>query len=351
MEELNAISPLDGRYYPKLKEVSDYFSEYALIKKRVFVELKYIKELGKGNFLDIYNKFTLKEAEKIKEIEKTTNHDVKAVEYYIKEKVPKEIKEFVHFGLTSEDINNIAYSLLIKEFLDNLFYKKLSDLLKQLEIISIETKAISMLARTHGQPASPTTLGKEFFVFYSRLKEQYAKLQSLKLKAKINGATGNYNALQFTTPEKDWIGFSREFILKLGLEPNLVTTQIEPHDTLVELFQTVKRMNNIILDLDKDIWMYIMLDYFKIKKKEKETGSSTMPHKVNPIDFENSEGNIRIANSLFTGFEELQISRMQRDLSDSTVMRNIGVAFSHSLLAYDSAIKGLEKLIPNVEKI
>ncbi len=349
--ELNSISPLDGRYYNQLKELSDYFSEFALFKKRIFVELMYLKELGKGDFLEIYHKFTLKEAEKIKEIEKTTNHDIKAVEYYIKEKVPKEVKEFVHYGLTSEDVNNIAYSLLIKEFIENSYYSRLSEILKLLEHLSLENKSIAILARTHGQPASPTTLGKEFFVFYTRLKEQYSKLQALKLKAKLNGATGNYNALAIVDPEKDWIEFSRQFISKLELEPNLITTQIEPKDSLVELFQTIKRINNIILNLDRDMWMYIMLDYFKLKKKEEETGSSTMPHKVNPIDFENSEGNLKIANSLFNGFEELQISRMQRDLSDSTMMRNIGVAFSHSILAYESSIKGLNKLIPNLEKI
>jgi adenylosuccinate lyase len=348
---LYAISPLDGRYYEKLKELSNYFSEFALIKKRVFVELVYLKELGKGDFLKILEKFDLKEAEKIKEIEKTTNHDVKAVEYYLKEKVPKNVKEFVHYGLTSEDVNNIAYSLLVKEFTENVFYEKLSGLLKQLEILSLENKSLPMLARTHGQVASPTTLGKEFFVFYSRIKEQYSKLQNLKLKAKLNGATGNYNALAFAEPDRDWVKFSTEFISKLDLQPNLITTQIEPHDTLVELFQIVKRINNIVLDIDRDIWMYIMLDYFKLRKKESEVGSSTMPHKVNPIDFENSEGNLKLANSLFTCFEDLQISRLQRDLSDSTVMRNIGVAFSHSVLAYDSVVKGLGKLIPNKEKI
>jgi len=352
-QELNSISPLDGRYYEKLKEVSGYFSEFALIKKRIFVELRYLIELEKGkeNLMKIYDSFDLKEAEKIKEIEKTTNHDVKAVEYYLKEKVPKEIKEFVHYGLTSEDVNNIAYALSIKDFIENIYYQKLSEVLKILERLTIENKAVAMLARTHGQPASPTTLGKEFFVFHSRLKEQYSKLQNLKLKAKLNGATGNYNALFASEPEKDWVEFSRKFILKLGLVPNLITTQIEPRDNLVELFQIIKRINNIVLDLNKDIWLYIMLDYFKLKKKEDEVGSSTMPNKINPIDFENSEGNVKVSNSLFTGFEELQLSRLQRDLSDSTIMRNIGVAFSHSILAYDSTIKGLNKVMPNFEKI
>ncbi len=235
--------------------------------------------------------------------------------------------------------------------MENVYYKRISELLKRLEVLSHENRAVAMLARTHGQPASPTTLGKEFFVFYSRLKEQYRKLQQLKLKAKLNGATGNYNALAFAEPDKDCVSFSRELILKMGLEPNLITTQIEPHDTLVELFQIVKRINNIVLGMNRDMWLYICIDYFRLRAKEGEVGSSTMPHKVNPIDFENSEGNIRVANSLLTGFEELQISRLQRDLSDSTVMRNIGVAFAHSVLAYDSTIKGLEKIVPNTEKI
>ena len=208
-----------------------------------------------------------------------------------------------------------------------------------------------MLARTHGQPASPTTLGKEFFVFHERLRKQFEKIRDIKLTGKLNGATGNYNALAFSEPEKDWISFSKKFILDLGLEPNLITTQIESKDTLVELFQAVKRINNIILNLDRDMWLYISQDYFSLKKKDSEVGSSTMPHKINPIDFENSEGNIKLANSLFTGFEELQISRMQRDLSDSTIMRNIGVAFSHSMLGYDSALAGLHKVKPKKEII
>ena len=350
-EELNAISPIDGRYYDKLKGLSRYFSEFALIKKRVFVELEYLKELGKGDFLQIHDEFDLKEAEKIKVIEKKTNHDVKASEYYIKEKIPPDIKEFCHYGLTSEDVNNIAYSLLTKEFLENEYHKKINEILNLLHRFSIDNKSVAMLARTHGQAASPTTLGKEIFVYYSRLKEVYSKLQKIRLRGKLNGATGNYNALSVAEPEKDWIGFSRKFIQRLGLEPNLITTQVEPKDSLAELFQNIKRINNIILDLDRDIWMYIMLDYFRLRKKEGEVGSSTMPHKVNPIDFENSEGNLKIANSLFTVFEDLQVSRLQRDLSDSTMLRNIGVAFSHSVLAYDSTLIGLGKLLPNHRRI
>ncbi|MFH0875303.1 MAG: adenylosuccinate lyase [archaeon] len=351
MEELYAISPIDGRYYGKLQQLSQYFSEFALIKKRLYVELLYLRELGKGDFIEVYDKFSLDDAQKIKEIEKTTNHDVKAVEYYIKEKVPKDIKEFVHYGLTSEDINNLSYSLLVKEFIETTYTSKLQELLTILEKISVENRAVAMLAHTHGQPASPTTMGKEFFIFYNRLKDQFSKLQNIKLRGKLNGASGNYNALVVAEPQKDWIEFSKKFINKLGLEPNLYTTQIEPNDTLVELFHCIKRINNIVLDLDIDIWLYISMDYFKIRKKEGEVGSSTMPHKVNPIDFENSEGNIKLANSQFDCFESLQVSRLQRDLSNSTIMRNIGVAFSHSILAYDSVLNGLGKLIPNPEKI
>lgn len=350
-DSLLAISPLDGRYYEKTKVLANYFSEFSLIKKRIFVELLYLKELKKVDFFKIYETFDLNEAKKVKEIEKITKHDLKAVEYYIKERIPKEIKEYVHYGLTSEDINNISYRLLIKEFLEDVFFEKISSLLKELKLLCIENKSLSMLARTHGQPASPTTLGKEFFVFYNRLKEQYSILQNIKLKAKLNGATGNFNAVYFSEPDIDWINFSKKFISKLGLEPNLITTQREPCDSLVELFQIIKRINNIVLDLDVNVWIYIMLDFFVLKTKEKEVGSSTMPHKVNPIEFENSEGNIKIANSLFTAFEDLQLSRLQRDLSDSTIFRNFGVAFSHSYLAYDSTIIGLKKLIPNKEKI
>jgi adenylosuccinate lyase len=350
---LTSISPIDGRYHDRTKELSEYFSEYALMKKRVFVELKYLVELGKADdkLLRIHDKFDIKEAEKVKEIEKRTNHDVKAVEYYLKEKVPKDLREFVHYGLTSEDINNISYSLLIKEFLENYYYVSLSTLIKTLKVLSQENKSVAMLARTHGQPASPTTLGKELYVFAARLVNEYSKLQNIKLRAKLNGATGNYNALHFAEPEKDWTKFSISFISRLGLEPSLITTQVEPKDSLVELFQCVKRINNIIMDMDRDIWQYVSMEYLVLKKAESEVGSSTMPHKINPIDFENSEGNIRVANSLFTGFEELQISRMQRDLSDSTVMRNIGVAFSHSVLACISAQKGLLKISPNLQKI
>ncbi len=348
---LTSISPIDGRYSNKTKKLNKYFSEYALIKKRLFVELEYLKELGKGDYLDLHDNFDLEEAKKVKEIEKKTNHDVKAVEYYIKKKVPDTVKEFVHYGLTSADVNNLAYSLIVKEFVEDFFNKKIESIINKLKELSNENKSVPMLARTHGQPASPTTLGKEFFVFSVRLKKQFNKLKQIKLTAKLNGATGNYSALTIAEPDKDWIEFSKTFINKLGLEQNLITTQIEPKDTLIELFHVVKRINNIILNLDKDIWLYILQEYFSLKKKDSEIGSSTMPHKVNPIDFENSEGNIKIANSLLTGFESLQVSRLQRDLSDSTVMRNIGVSFAHCVIAYDSTLKGLKKLVPNLEKI
>jgi adenylosuccinate lyase len=236
---------------------------------------------------------------------------------------------------------------MIKEFLEEYYHDKIKKILDKIQDLAIENKSTAMLAHTHGQPASPTTLGKEFLVFFSRLENQFNKLKKIKLKGKLNGATGNYNALAISQPSVNWIDFSKQFITKLGLEINLITTQVEPKDTWVELFQNIKRINNIILDLNRDVWMYIAFDYFKLKKKQGEVGSSTMPHKVNPIDFENSEGNINVANSLFTGFENLQLSRMQRDLSDSTVLRNIGVAFGHSVLAYNSTLRGLNKLMPN----
>jgi adenylosuccinate lyase len=347
MDPLTAISPIDGRYQKKVKELSVYFSEYALIKKRVYVELMFLLELDKGDFLKIHDEFDLDDAIAVKKFEKETNHDIKAVEYFIKEKVPNDVKEFVHFGLTSEDINNLAYNLLVKEFISKLYIPKIQELIDLLLDRSQEWKSITVLARTHGQPASPTTLGKEYFIFMSRLNEQLQKIKQIKLKGKLNGATGNYNALVLAFPEKNWVDFSKNFVTKLGLDVNLITTQIEPKDTLVELFQCIKRINNIILDLNQDTWFYISLDYFSLLRKESEIGSSTMPHKVNPIDFENSEGNIKIANSLLTGFESLQVSRMQRDLSDSTMLRNIGVAFSHCMISCFSTLKGMNKLHAN----
>ena len=258
--DIKCISPIDGRYHKRLERLSAYFSEYALIKKRILVELLYLKALGKGDFTLIHENFDIKEAEIVKEIEKRTNHDIKAVEYYLREKVPDNVREFVHFGLTSEDINNLSYSLLIKNFLEDVFFDRMDDLLETLSDLSKKNKDLPMLAHTHGQPASPTTVGKEFYVFYSRLKKQLDILNKIKLTGKLNGATGNYNALHFVQPERDWIAFTKDFITSLGLEPNLITTQVESRDTLVELFQNIKRINNIILDLDRDLWLYISFD-------------------------------------------------------------------------------------------
>jgi adenylosuccinate lyase len=348
---LDAVSPIDGRYQNKTKELSKYFSENALMKKRLLVEILFLKAMGKGDFAKAHDGFDITEAEKVKGIETRTNHDLKAIEYYLRDLVPEEVKEHVHLGLTSEDINNISYSLLLKGFLDEIYYRKLQDMLDVLSDLSRLHKDVPMLARTHGQPASPTTVGKEFHVFYSRLNRQIAILKKIKLAGKLNGATGNYNALHLVFPEKDWVAFSKEFISGLGLEPNIITTQVEPKDTLVELFQCIKRIDNILLDLDRDMWMYISFGLFRLKRIDAEVGSSTMPHKINPIDFENSEGNIKIANALFTAFEDLQVSRMQRDLSDSTVMRNIGVACGHSLLAMSSTEKGLRKIEPDADAL
>ncbi len=351
MSNLTNVSPIDGRYHHKTKFLSFFFSEFALIKKRVYVELAFLKELGKGDYLSIHANFSLEDAEKIKEIENTTNHDVKAVEYFIKEKVSNDVKEFVHFGLTSEDINNLSYSLLMQDFIHSSYSDKIKNLLDKLDELKSKNKAIAMLARTHGQPASPTTLGKEINVFYQRLKEQFQQLREVKLTGKLNGATGNFSALKYALPETDWIKFSQDFIHKIGLKPSTVTTQINAKDSLVELLHVVKRINTILLDLCQDIWTYISFGYFNLKKKEHEVGSSTMPHKVNPIDFENAEGNLKVCTSLITCFESLQISRMQRDLSDSTIMRNIGVVFAHACLAYDSLDQGLEKLSPNIIRL
>ncbi len=350
---LNAISPVDGRYSTRLAELQEYFSEYALIRKRVYVELRYLIALGKADnkVMKIHDDLDLAEAEKIKEIEKTTNHDVKSVEYYLRDRVPKKAREYVHYGLTSEDVNNLAYSLLVKDFISRTFMLKLEALLIALKKLAQDNMEIPMLAHTHGQPASPTTLGKEFLVFHERLRMQQESLARIRLTGKLNGATGNFNALVAAEPEREWEKFSSDFVSSMGLVPNPITTQIEPHDTLVELFHCIKRINNIIADLDQDMWLYISMDYLALRKKEGEVGSSTMPHKVNPIDFENSEGNIRISNALLLAFESLQVSKMQRDLSDSTVMRNIGVAFAHSVLSIDSTCKGLGKLMANRQRM
>jgi adenylosuccinate lyase len=359
LDALTAISPIDGRNRKLLSPLCEYFSEFALIKYRVHVEILYLIELSKIgvvrrfklkeiNFLQtLVEKFDITDANRVKKIEQATNHDVKSVEYWIKEKLAqttlKDVTEFVHFCLTSADINNLAYSLMITGALKNEYLLVLERLLLKLNNLSKKYKAVPMLARTHGQPASPTTMGKELVVFYHRLQTQIKLLPTLT--GKLNGAVGNYNAHQLAFPQINWISFSKKFVKSLGLKPVLHTTQIESHDTLAQLFNVMTRINNILLDLDRDVWSYISLGYFKQKTKIGEVGSSTMPHKVNPINFESSEGNLGLANALFNHMaNKLPISRFQRDLSDSTVMRNVGVALGHSILAIDSTYKGLGKL-------
>ncbi|OGM12103.1 adenylosuccinate lyase [Candidatus Woesebacteria bacterium RBG_16_34_12] len=366
IEPLYAISPVDGRYRGNLEELLDYFSEYALIKYRIKVEVLYLIELSeirvirklsakeKKFLLSIFQDFTLYDARRVKIIEKEINHDLKAVEYLIKEKISrtslKDISEFVHFGLTSWDINNIAFSLMIKDCLEKSYFATLKSLIKEIESLAKKYKNLSMLSRTHGQPASPTTLGKEFAIFASRLEKQIQTFP--QLTGKLNGAVGNYNAHLVAFPKVDWIKFSNNFVESLGLKPNLITTQIEDYDTFAQTFQTMVRVNNILIDFNRDIWTYISLDYLKQKVNEGEVGSSTMPHKVNPIDFENSEGNLGIANSLLNHFaNKLPISRLQRDLTDSTVTRTFGVAFGHSILAFNNTLKGLSKIEANYKVI
>lgn len=360
---LKLISPLDGRYQSSVIGLSEYFSEYALIKYRLIVECKYLLALCEFINIEVLEtdrkrieaflqNITEEEIIKVKEIEKITNHDVKAVEYVIKNFLDTNniayLKEYAHFGLTSEDINNISYALMIKESRNDILKTTYLNLLNTLNSLCEQSLDLPMLARTHGQSASPTTLGKEIGIFINRLIVQLEKLFSLNLKAKINGATGNYNAFQLCFPNKDWLDFSKTFINSLDLECNLFSTQIEEHDTLCEFFDILSRINNILIDFSKDFWQYISYDYFHIKLNNQEVGSSTMPHKVNPIDFENAEGNLGLANSLFYFMKDkLSKSRLQRDLSDSTVLRNIGVSISHSVIAYNSLNRGLKKLSIN----
>jgi len=367
---LNAISPIDGRYADKTKELSPYFSEYALIKYRVFIEIHYLLKLSnqisfRGSnlissneeaILSILSKFDLHEAEKIKKIETTTNHDIKAVEYYLKDKFDEmglaEIAEWIHFGLTSQDINNTAIPLSIKEYLQNIYIPSLKDLLFKLEGMEDSWFNIPLLARTHGQPASPTTLGKEMGVFASRIKIQLEQLIKLPLNGKFGGATGNFNAHYVAYPNLNWHVFAEEFLSSIGLERSKPTTQIEHYDNLAALFHNLQRINTILIDFSRDIWTYISMDYFKQKTVVGEIGSSAMPHKVNPIDFENAEGNLGVANALFQHLaEKLPISRLQRDLTDSTVLRNTGVPFGHTLIAFKSIEKGISKLLVQEEKI
>ena len=367
---LQAISPIDGRYASKTKSLSAFFSEEALIKYRVLVEIEYFIALHKtplpqlatidstvlDQLRDIYKNFSSEDALAIKEIEKTTNHDVKAVEYFIKEKFDalglSDYKEFIHFGLTSQDINNTAIPLSIKEALHEVYMPIFDSLLSKLKDLVHEWSAIPMLARTHGQPASPTRLGKELQVFVTRLEAQFNTLQQIPNGAKFGGATGNFNAHHIAYPSIDWKAFGTDFVEKtLGLHHSFPTTQIEHYDHMAALFDNLKRINTILLDLDRDIWTYISMDYFKQKIKKGEVGSSAMPHKVNPIDFENSEGNIGIANALFEHLAaKLPVSRLQRDLTDSTVLRNVGVPFGHTIIAFQATLKGLNKLLLNETK-
>jgi len=370
LNELNAISPIDGRYRNKVAKLADFYSEESLIKYRVKVEIEYfialceiplpqLQDFNPDLFADlrkIYTDFSTEDAQKIKDIEKVTNHDVKAVEYFIKEEFDKlsliKYKEFIHFGLTSQDINNTAIPLSIKDSIEATYVPALQELIAKLNELSIEWSDVSMLARTHGQPASPTRLGKEIAVFVTRLNEQVKYFNTIPNAAKFGGATGNYNAHHVAYPNIDWKDFGTNFVQnKLGLHHSYPTTQIEHYDHLASLFDAMKRINTIILDLDKDIWTYVAMDYFKQKIKAGEIGSSAMPHKVNPIDFENSEGNLGMANAIFEHLAaKLPISRMQRDLTDSTVLRNVGVPFGHTLIGFSSTLKGLNKLLLNREK-
>ncbi len=371
MHPLEAISPIDGRYRSKTELLADYFSEQALINYRVKVEVEYfialckvplpqLKAIGEGKLMElrkIYKDFSQADAIKIKDIEKVTNHDVKAVEYFLKERFDhlglSEYKEFIHFGLTSQDINNTAVPLSLKDAVTEVYFPQLEKLVKKLDDLRLAWENIPMLAHTHGQPASPTRLGKEIQVFMVRLKEQIERLQYTPIAAKFGGATGNYNAHHVAYPEIDWLAFGRGFVEHtLALKHSFPTTQIEHYDHLAGIFDGMKRINTIVKDLDRDMWSYISMNYFKQKIKEGEVGSSTMPHKVNPIDFENSEGNIGIANAIFNHLSnKLPVSRLQRDLTDSTVLRNIGVPLAHSLIAFQATLKGLNKLVLNEPKM
>ena len=363
---LQAISPIDGRYAKKTQPLSQYFSEEALIRYRVLVEIEYFLKLSETvpqlnsltdddrvSVRSIIENFSTADAEKIKSIEAVTNHDVKAVEYFIKEQFDarglSEHKEFIHFGLTSQDINNTSTPMMVKDALDNVIFPNIEEVINSLESMAKDYSGIPMLAKTHGQPASPTSLGKEIMVFVERLNDQMDRCRSLPIKAKFGGATGNLNAHKVCYPDINWIEFADDFVsLQLGLDRSRYTTQIAHYDHLAAIFDALARINTILIDLTRDIWTYIMMEYFKQKTVANEVGSSAMPHKVNPIDFENAEGNLGLANSIFNHLSaKLPISRLQRDLTDSTVIRNIGVPLGHSLIAYTSVLKGLGKLILN----
>jgi adenylosuccinate lyase len=368
LTSLTAISAIDGRYRKQVQHLDEYFSEYALMKYRVIVEVEYLMLLAQKKFFTlsaeainhlnaIKENFTEEQAQVIKEIERTTNHDVKAVEYFIKNELEKigenDVKEWVHFGLTSQDINNTAIPLSWKHALEIEYLPSVLNLNNAIKLLAKEWKNIPMLARTHGQPASPTRLGKELYVFVERIENQVEQFISIPLSAKFGGATGNFNAHIIAFPNTDWIKFANEFVQDiLGLERQQFTTQIEHYDNLAAAFDGMKRINTILLDLCRDIWTYISMDYFKQKVKKGEVGSSAMPHKVNPIDFENAEGNLGLANAIYEYLSaKLPISRLQRDLTDSTVLRNIGLPFAHTILAIKSIEKGLSKLVLNDEKI
>ena len=371
LNSLTAISPVDGRYRQKVDELSNYFSEFGLIKYRLHIEVEYfislceiplpqLKGFHKENFQvlrSIYEDFSLEDAVAVKELEKVTNHDIKALEYFLKEKFTElgfqSWSEFIHFGLTSQDINNTATPLSLKDGLTGVYIPLLFEVREALAALADEWKEIPMLARTHGQPASPTRLGKEIFVFIARIDEQMRYFSQIPYSAKFGGATGNFNAHKVAYPEIDWLTFADTFVNEtLGLKRSHPTTQIEHYDNLAALFDTIRRLNVILIDLARDIWMYISIEYFRQKIKKGEVGSSAMPHKVNPIDFENAEGNLGYSNSILSHLsEKLPVSRLQRDLTDSTVLRNIGVPVAHSVIALKSILRGLDKLILNEEKI
>ena len=372
LELLTAISPIDGRYRGKTDALAAYFSEYALVRYRIRVEIEYFITLCElplpqlvsfpaalyETLRDIYRNFSVEDAQRVKDIEAVTNHDVKAVEYFIKEKFDAiggldAYKEFIHFGLTSQDINNTSVPLSIKDALQEVYYPQIEELIGQLRTYAEEWKDVPMLAKTHGQPASPTRLGKEVMVFVYRLERQLALLKACPITAKFGGATGNYNAHHVAYPEYDWRAFGSRFVSeKLGLEREEYTTQISNYDCLAALFDAMKRINTIIIDLDRDFWQYVSMEYFRQKVKKGEVGSSAMPHKVNPIDFENSEGNLGVANALLAHLaQKLPISRLQRDLTDSTVLRNVGVPMGHMVISIQSTLKGLRKLLLNEQAI
>lgn len=371
IETLNAISPIDGRYRDKVEELAPYFSEFGLIKYRVLIEIEYfvalcdlpipqLRDVDPEIFHQlrkIYKEFSVEDATRVKEIEKVTNHDVKAVEYFLKEKFDElnlqDYKEFIHFGLTSQDINNTATPLSYKDAVADIYYPILTEVIEKLEKLAEAWSEVAMLARTHGQPASPTRLGKELMVFVERIKIQLNMLKSLPCPAKFGGATGNFNAHHIAYPKTDWVLFANTFVNDtLGLSRSQVTTQIEHYDNLGAIFDNLKRINTILIDFNRDMWTYVSMEYFKQKIVAGEIGSSAMPHKVNPIDFENSEGNLGIANAIFEHLSaKLPISRLQRDLTDSTVLRNIGVPLAHTIIALKSTLKGMNKLMLNKDQI